>query len=504
MVSTAQKVDTTWVNDLDLLDTKTVGALQRIRNLSNQLTGDWSGMMGTNVQGEDFGSFRFQLAYMAYALGVAHVNRLPAAPGVFQAPFKGLIEKILLADCWAYWAHVSTGNGFINKAMGVQPKRWDPVKEENIMYSAYVQSMALMYHYLFRDDRYAQPGALTFELKTLFWHDGGFRFEYDEKTLNEGIYWQMSEQGFLGVACEPGCIFQVCNQPNLIGFRLHDLIYGSDFSTPASEGYKRAWEEFGMSDETGEFPSLYLTFAKQAMSIPSTNLNFWLMALMNSWYPEMVEKHYPTFRDRVIKPGPNESLWIEPAPFVGAEEGDPMPATHMGWAACAAAEMGDENTLNGLLKYADNYLNSAWEDGAFFYRRRDTNFDKDGNYICMDPHSGNALFSYARLNSKGGLRKLYEGALDDDHFNAPALIDLAIYTRVTRAVYVSERSALVISLADEIDTKRSTLSFRSPQDKGLPNYIRDGELQSEGITKTADGFSLELDHKNATDLVFEW
>ena len=40
------------------------------------------------------------------------------------------------------------------------------------MYSAYLQSMALLYHYIFNDDRYAQPGALTMELKPLYWGAG--------------------------------------------------------------------------------------------------------------------------------------------------------------------------------------------------------------------------------------------------------------------------------------------------------------------------------------------
>jgi linalool dehydratase/isomerase-like protein len=40
---------------------------------------------------------------------------------------------------------------------------------QDVMYSAYVQSMAHLYAYLFDDDRYAEPGALTFRYWSFFW-----------------------------------------------------------------------------------------------------------------------------------------------------------------------------------------------------------------------------------------------------------------------------------------------------------------------------------------------
>jgi hypothetical protein len=82
-------------NDALLLDDKQVGHIRRIRNLAAQLPDDWSGMMGRSSLQEDFGALRFQLAYMAYALGLAHVHRLPAAPAVFRKPFDQLITKML-------------------------------------------------------------------------------------------------------------------------------------------------------------------------------------------------------------------------------------------------------------------------------------------------------------------------------------------------------------------------------------------------------------------------
>ncbi len=77
-------------------------------------------------------------------------------------------------------------------------EEWDPVVRDNIMYSAYVQSMALMYNYLFRDDRYAQPGRCRSWYWSFFWGGAPKSFTYDQKSLNDHIYWQMVESGYLG------------------------------------------------------------------------------------------------------------------------------------------------------------------------------------------------------------------------------------------------------------------------------------------------------------------
>lgn len=78
-------------------------------------------------------------------------------------------------------------------------------------------------------------------------------FVYDERALNAHVYWQMVQNGFVGVACEPNCIFQVCNQVPIFGFRLHDFIYGGSLADEVTEGYLRAWTQLGMISEAGHY-----------------------------------------------------------------------------------------------------------------------------------------------------------------------------------------------------------------------------------------------------------
>ncbi|MFY0574850.1 hypothetical protein ACN28S_11210 [Cystobacter fuscus] len=155
------------------LDAKQLAYLRHFDNLSRRQRNDWSFMTGRTPNQMDFGGYRFQLAYAAYALALTHVHRLPAAPGALRPTFQRLVAKILEPEVWMYWRDSSRAGGIWNPHLAGRPEQWDPVAHDNIMYSAYVQSMALMYNVLFDDARYAAPGALTLEYFTPFWGDGG-------------------------------------------------------------------------------------------------------------------------------------------------------------------------------------------------------------------------------------------------------------------------------------------------------------------------------------------
>lgn len=63
----------------------------------------------------------------------------------------------------------------------------------------------------------------------------------------------MVESGYLGVACEPNCVFQICNQPAILGFRMHDLVYGGSIAEEVVRGYEQAWKDFGRIGENGHY-----------------------------------------------------------------------------------------------------------------------------------------------------------------------------------------------------------------------------------------------------------
>lgn len=458
-----------WAKDLPELDALQTGSLRRMLNLADQLPDDWSGMLGPTTMQEDFGGLRFQLAYMSYAMALTHVHRLPAAPGLFRAPFERLVKKMLSPDVWSYWHYVSTGNGPINRSQGPLPAQWNPVGNDNIMYSAYVQSMALMYHYLFRDDRFAREGALTFAVEAMFWGDGSLRFPYDERTLNDHLYWSMVERGFLGIACEPNCVFQICNQPPIIGFRMHDLVYGTTQANEVVAGYERAWEDFGILTNEGHFTMMVMEAERVAVAPPDAPwVDFWLAALMHAWKPDLVEERFPHHIRRWGVNEPDGSMWVRPVIQRKVDQSPVISARDFGWAAVAASEVGDRVSLESLLAYADRRLNPRHDRGAYYYPRQDEPFDTDGKAIVMDPHTGNVLLGYARLNVKGGLKKLFDGPLDDAHFAAPALIGLTAGIDVCRASFDPQRGMLAVTISPALGAMEAELTFGNIPCNELP------------------------------------
>jgi hypothetical protein len=438
------------------LDRVQLGHLRHFANLARQLPNQWDLMKGKGYGQEDFGGYRFQLAYMAYALALTHRHRLPAAPGFFKPIFALLVEKILLPEVWMYWRDVSRGGSVFNAHLAAKyQEEWDPVRRDNIMYSAYVQSMALLYDYLFDDHRYAEPGALTFRYWSYFWGGSERRFEYDQKSLNDHIYQQMVDSGYLGVACEPNCVFQICNQPAILGFRMHDLVYGGDRAEEVTRRYEEAWKQFGRVGRNGHY---HVMLSEDTKTIRENVgrapwVDAWCGTLMNMWNRDFVHAHYPQQIRELLIPGPNGTISVaaNPRPLVMGHTIVSDDCDY-GWVAAWSSEMGDGDSLTGLLEHADRFMAPRWVDGGLFYPRNDILLDADGNRTLIEPMSGNVLLGYARLNIADGLWKLYNEPWDRSRFAEPSITAVAQDVDVARAFFHREEDELHFSVArlDEV------------------------------------------------------
>lgn len=81
-----------------------------------------------------------------------------------------------------------------------------------LKYSGHLFLMTAFHAMLFADDKFDKPGALNFTWAPLFSGLGPERFTYNISSLQELILTQMEKEKWIGVCCEPNCIFVVCNQ----------------------------------------------------------------------------------------------------------------------------------------------------------------------------------------------------------------------------------------------------------------------------------------------------
>jgi Linalool dehydratase/isomerase len=413
-----------------------LGHLRHFDNLSRLQVNDWSLMQGPTPHQDDFTGYRFQLAYMIYAAALTHRNLLPAAPGRFQPMIQRLVDKLLEPEVWLYWRDTSRGGAAWNAHLSESyVEQWDPVVRDNIMYSAYVQSTALLHDYLFASDRYAAPGSLTFKFWSMFWGGEEKRSEYDRESLNEHIYWQLVRNGYIGIACEPNCVFQICNQPAILGFRMHDLITGGSRAAEVIVNYEKAWEEFGRLNVDGHYNAMVIEDSRTIVPNPGAAwMDAWCGTLMHMWNREFVRDNYERQVADFIAPQPDGTLCVVPSPKVGPDgSAAPYPTSDLGWLATWASELGDVVTRDGVLAYADQHMKPAERDGGLYYTRNDSLYDDAGRYVEMDPLTGNALLAYARLNVEDGLWTLFNEPWDLSHFEAPALTGVSVDIDVSAA-----------------------------------------------------------------------
>lgn len=438
-----------------MLTDEQVGHIRHIDNLSRLPRGDWRHMTGPLPLQEDFSAYRYQLGYMSMAMGLAHYHQLPAAPAVFRGTLDRLIQRMLEPDVWWYWRDTSTAGGFGPFDLPQLPSRTDPVGVDNIMYSAYLQMMTLQYTMLFDDRKYEEPGSLTFTVQPFLWGRNRHEdFKYDQRSLNDRIYWNMVQNGYLGVACEPFCVFQICNQIPILGFRLNDHIYGGELAREATEGYLRAWEDFGGGvNERGHFIKFIVQRNELlANDVPvdadSAYADGWLGMLLNMWRPELVQETYRNKIEHWLDRAPGGTIAVKTLGRLPGSEKLVEPGTlgEMGWLAGWASEMGDQEVVSGLLRHADTYMNPQWENGGLYYPRRDDGYDDSGLFVNMTPTVSNAMIPYARLNVADGLRTLFEQPWTDRERGRPALTEISDHVDVRRAWYHEESRRLQLTV----------------------------------------------------------
>ena len=449
-----------------VLTQEQLGHLRHIENLASQPDGEWSGMGIPDPGQEWLDSYRYQLAQMAYAIGVAHYHRLPAAPAVFRKILDNLIRKMLRREVWSYWKDTSQSGVYVNPDIKELRKGWtDPVVRENIMYSGHLAAMVGMYSMLFNDDGYDRPGALTFNHNPIFWGMGPEKFEYRRSSLNEVIYWQMVENGWLGVACEPNCVFIVCNQFPMLGFRFNDVRLGTSVAEEATESYRAAWDKKGIFSKEGWFHGWWRVEQDDFVPPKSVGWTAWGGAVMNTWNRDFVRSIYRDQLSGVLKYDRDGLVSLYPNTVVarvrdalatgqsldGIEDrAYPWPMPDFGYVAMLLYEMGDSD-LSGMLAYADRHMSPTWSSGGLYYPRCDKPYDDAGNLIRMDRLTGNAMLAYARLNLKDGLWALYNKPWTAPHFTRPALRRITDGADVTRAVYDDESSLLVLTVQPRDD-----------------------------------------------------
>jgi hypothetical protein len=295
--------------------------------------------------------------------------------------------------------------------------------------------------------------------------------------------------------------------------RYNDCCDGTNVAEEVLSKYSAAWKEKGMTGENGLFISWYAP--KQGTKKPATDIGFtaWLVlhkprlvtadgslfahtllypcratAFMNSWNPMVASEAFRTQSvgflshiepDRLnVNPGPvafalrdliatendlnpNCAATIARAREIAAntptKPEPPFPRPMFGYILLAASELGDDATLRGLLNHVDRFFSPTWQDGGLYYPVNPRQADDDGNWTEVEPFTGNSAVAYARLNVRGGQRKMWEEPWTAEQVGmAPYVGGVGLDSGVDflRGIWDEERKALVVTMRSYRSSQR--------------------------------------------------
>jgi hypothetical protein len=462
-----------------MLDDKTLGHLRHMVNLSRQIPNDWSDMGPYDPSQEGDDAYRYQLAYMTYALALTQYRHTPAYRELWRNTIGRLIAKMMRWEVWGYWELTSRGSKVMDPDLNGMGEGWiDPVMRQNVMYSGHLLMMVGLYDMFYRDGRFDAPGSLTFQFRPVFRGMGPEDFAYDHGKLARTIFAEFERNDFMGCECEPHGIFVYCNQFPILGFMHYDHTHGTDLAARTLPQFKDRWQRrstmFGTNPDS-DLPILFRKRQNDFIYEESDDNNEGITAVawasvMHTWAPEYVEMVYPRARDQILRRMEDGTLGMNLADYfakykeyqrnLGHHATDPMMVgVHIfGTLALAAAEVGDTETLNGLLAYADKYLAPKEKNGGIFYPRND---DMAGTGYCT-ALVGNALIAAARLCPRDGFRAMYDRPWGAAELSAPELCEVDFPAVLVReAVHPGDGALLAVTLAPgQAGPERQTIALR--------------------------------------------
>lgn len=296
---------------------------------------DWSAYQPPRFEAGNFG-LRFQVAFHGYALA-ALSERLGVPASEVGPALRALVERFLEPRVWRYW--LARGPAL------------DPVFPHNVQYSGHLAQLIGIYERLTGDRRFDQPFLLD---------DGvASRHEYTHERVVAAIARQMAANRCHGVTCEPGTVYVACNLHAALALLLFDLAHATDHRPLVTAWITWARQRM-VRRRGGVFQVAYLTERDMVIPVNVHVMDAWSMAFLSPVAPDLFEALYPRFRRELVWRGGVARL---PARWPNALLEIADEALTSAFAFVAAREAGDEESAEGLRRYASERLGLAARDG---------------------------------------------------------------------------------------------------------------------------------------------
>ncbi len=439
-----------------------LAALRYALDLGLQPISEWDGFHTIDQFRES--ALRYQLQFLQYAVAMSQYTRTPAFTGYVSEAQRNAIEKMLDPRVWRYWRWENLWGNL----------RWnpDPVVRDNVMLSGYWAVMVGLYEAMTGDDRYTEPGSLTFR--------NGERevYSYDFPRLAEVMRANMNGSIFCMFPCEPNWIYPFCNSYALNTVILDDRLHrgGQD-----GEIVSRFREAFDRDFLQPDGRVVGIRSGRFGFNIPSTVtvsdavLTFWL----NPGLPDVAQRLWWIMRHSTVKPQadgdllPAQRLWdfIDPGNYEIGKDTFSRGAVYL-----AASEMGDDEIAAAASASIDEQEPVEEVGGVRRY-----------------PHASvysNVQHVLARFTRKNAIREMVAFDLPEAWQTGPRLAEAAYPdVLVARAVTDGEALSLVLRSGGKGGRQRLRVERLTP---GL-RYRASGGVEDSIVADARGQAFVEID-----------
>ena len=538
-------------NDYPAASNEEWGQLLWNIKLADQDTSDFTNYRSIDEQGVS--ASRYTVAFSSYFLALEQYHKFPAWREAIQPAFDNLINRMLNKKIWGYWFNESKGITKFEPNMD-RPymQSADPIGNANIMYSGHLGMMINLYQMLYNDLKWDKPGSIVFN-----W-DENHKFVYDNKSLQEVMFIQMMHNPVPGIECERNAVFPACNTHPMISWKLYDNLHGTRYFEAAHTVFDPWFEKVFINPQTKDFASFYLIkqgwafsgwnpkygnkmdevmaeMVKKGIDFNSGGNDGWIGTFMHVWNPSLIEKNYPFLKKKHYKEMKGGTAFLTKDVVA--------PDCYYGFFATLAAEVGDIDARERLLKTVDSIYSPVWIEGTFHYpfmdnvptvnlaaadgekknnpvpeTKPDTSAPKPSGLCCKSTqikghgdatnmksfpsHSDLAdrLIAIARATPAKGFYNMVNEPFDKNHFAEPSITGVDIKKVILkRAVYDPKKKALVVSTLSTKSKGNST--FKIIQLNTAKSYdVFIDKVQQKTIVNQSE-YAINIDIAKSHDII---
>lgn len=364
-------------------------------------------------------ALRYQIFDLQYSLAHLQCQYTPNFHGYLSEAQRNLIEKIVRPEIWGYWKWESL--------WGRLSIDFDPVVKDNIMLTGFYGICLGLYASNTGDHRYAEAGALDFQLAN------GRHYRHDAHSIARSLVSNFDSSAYCLYPCEPNWIYTFCNLQGMTALAVYDRLYRTANVQKLRARFTENWrEEFTAIDGS----VLPIRSSITGLTIPGligTSGDASGSVLAGAVLPDIAARMWAQVRDEAVSFDEQGRLVLKVA---GADKMDPgnyRKGLGMTYTTVlfAANEYGDEQVAQAALRRLDEEFEPTVTNGSLRYRRLSV--------------LANAMLVRARINRHGDWRRTVMNGPNRAALNGPILAH-AEYPAVLVARAVSDGSGLDLVL----------------------------------------------------------